>query len=597
MRSTPDKAPAFYLFLSSFLAILITADIFFIHKGIKSDYLAILSEIIPLFVLLFLLRKYLWVLIASILVISLHILNFYSFLSHEEDQSSSRMFRGKLVQIAEGYFGIKEMGIVFRYETIDPDLYKYAFIECEAIPLDLHNSFEKILYLKGFRKKCHKKINIVPAVIDEEGLTEGIRKKLLKLIPDTAEGSIIAGILTGDRSRIPPNIKSAFSFLGISHLLAVSGLHFGALTLFSFFIIGRTFSLFTGLTKRLNPYTIPSILTFPLMVLYWGITGGSPSATRAFIMTILWFISYLNMEKFSFPNIISFAGFIMLALKPTLAFDLSFQLSFSAIFFLAFYLENPIRIGNEENSFFKKILQYSLDLFFITAFCTFGTFPPIAHSFGYFSIMGFFSNLFFVPFYSFLVLPCGFIAASFSLLIPGLSSVLFFIPEILVRLSFLVVEFLLEKGPGLIFIPSIPGYYLSLYYSGFILVHLSGGGLLKYLSYALSIILIAVLFNLPHEYRGEWIQIDDKGNLLYGRAGDKNVLFVNFPYNEYISGREVVFGLAKKKLPPPSVLLLRGEERKKLRFLQSIMKFYKIEKVKNVDFNPPEFPLTKQTFR
>jgi len=589
MSSTPEKAPAFYLFLSSLLGILISAEIFFIRKGINPDHLTILSEIILLFVLLFLIRRNSGVLIASLLVISLHILNFHSSLSHEEEKNYARRFRGKLVQISEGYFGVKGKGVVFRDETIDPDLHRYAIVECETIPLDLRNSFERVLYLKGFRKKCQKNTSVLPAVMDEEGVIEGMRKRVLKLIPDTAEGSIIAGILTGDKSRIPQNIRSAFSFLGISHLLAVSGLHFGALIIFSFFIIGRISSLFTNLTRRLNPYTIPSIFTFPFMLLYWGITGGSPSATRAFIMAVLWFISYLNMEKYSFTNIISFAGFIMLALKPTLAFDLSFQLSFSAIFFLALYLENPVRIPNEENSFFKKALKYLLDLFFITAFCTSGTFPPLVHSYGYFSIMVFFSNLFFVPFYSFLVLPSSFVAAFSSLLVPELSF-LFFIPEILVKLSFYVVEFLLKKGPPLIFIPAIPGYYICLYYSGFIAIHLSGGRLLRYISYALSVTLIPVLFNLPSEYKGNWVIIDDKGNIFYGRFENKNALYVNLPHDGYISGRAVVFEIAKKKLPPPSVLLLKGEEKKKLRFIQSVLKFYKIEKIKNVDFNLSALP-------
>jgi len=590
MRSTPEKAPAFYLFLSSILSVLITSEIFFMLKGIKSNYFTIISEIFLLGILFYLIRGNWGVFVASILVIFLHFINFYSFLTYGEYKNPARRFRGKLIQISDGYFGIKGEGVVFRDESIDPDLYKYVFVECETSDFNLQKPFERLLYLKGFRKKCYKKIKILPAVMEEEGLTEGIRKKLLKLIPDTAEGSIIAGILTGEKSRIPQNIKNAFSFLGISHLLAVSGLHFGALTLFSFFIMGRIISLFTSLTRRLNPYTIPSVLTFPFMVLYWGITGGSPSATRAFIMTILFFLSYLNMEKYSFINVISFAGFIMLALKPNLPFELSFQLSFSAIFFLAFYLESPLRIKNEENSLFKKILQYSLDLFFITAFCTFGTFPLIVQSFGYFSIMGFLSNLFFVPFYSFLVLPSGFISAIFSLIIPQLSPFLFTLPEILVKISFYVVEFLLKRGPSLIFVPSIPGYYLCLYYFGFVVIHLSGGRLLRYISYAISIILIPVLFNFPHGYEGQWVAIGDGGNVLYGRFEGKNAIFINFQYNEYISAREVVLEIAKRKLPPPSVLLLRGEERKKLQFLRSILKFYKIKEVRNLDFSLIQLP-------
>lgn len=585
MRSTPERAPAFYLFLSSILSIFITSEFFFIKDG-ASNFYTLISEIFLLLLLFFIIRRNLAVFISSALVVIIHFLTFYSILTDLGDENSKDAFRGKIMPIAEGYFGIKSERLVFYDDSLDPDLHGYAFVRCETHNLELQKPFERSLYMKGFRKKCFKRKNVIPASLEGEGLTEGIKKKLLILIPDTEKGAVIAGLLTGEKRRIPQNIRNAFSYLGISHLLAVSGLHFGALTLFSFFIMRRISLLFLFLLKRMNPYTVPSILTFPVMLLYWGITGGSPSATRAFIMTILFFLSLINMERYSFVNIVSFAGFIMLAISPNLAFELSFQLSFSAVFFLALYLENPLRISNEEGSFFKKILQYLIDLFFVTSFCMFGTFPPIAHSFGLFSIMGFLSNLFFVPFYSFLILPGSFIASILSFILPKFSWDFFWLPCFLVKISFSVVEFLLPRGPSLIFLPSVPGYYLCLYYSGFVAIHLLGGGLLRYISYAFSIILVFVLFHIPHGYKGEVVPLDETGNALFMKFEGKNALLIRFPSDGNISVKDIILEIGRRKLPPPSVLLLKGEEMKKFKFLKRILRFYKIEKVKSLDFNP-----------
>jgi hypothetical protein len=107
MRSTPEKAPAFYLFLSSILGILIASEIFFMQKGISSNRLTIFSEIFLVFFLFFFMRRNFGVFTASVFVILLHSINFYSFLIDEEYKNQLTRFRGKLIQISEGYFGIK----------------------------------------------------------------------------------------------------------------------------------------------------------------------------------------------------------------------------------------------------------------------------------------------------------------------------------------------------------------------------------------------------------------------------------------------------------------------------------------------------------
>lgn len=51
-----------------------------------------------------------------------------------------------------------------------------------------------------------------------------LTSETLCLLPNTY-GGLVAGLCYGDKSNIPRNVTTAFSAAGVSHLLAVSGLH------------------------------------------------------------------------------------------------------------------------------------------------------------------------------------------------------------------------------------------------------------------------------------------------------------------------------------------------------------------------------------
>lgn len=591
MASTPERAPAFYLFISSVISIFLSSRLFFLSRGIIEGFLSLSGEFLILLLVFILCRRRKGLLLACALTSILHLCTFYRSLSGGEGETGgNRILRGKITPLSEETYEIEGEKVIFRSDEINADIHGYSAVKCTVIPLDLKNPYERTLYMKGLRGKCTGKTEVIPALLHEETLPLQLKRKLLQLLPDTLEGGIIAGILTGDKRRIPQHIRNVFSYLGIAHLLAVSGLHFGVLILCVFFLTGKIASLFSGVAKRMNPFVIPCITALPAGYFYWALTGCSPSATRAFIMSILFLLSYILMEKYSLINIISLAGFLILAIKPQLLFELSFQLSFCAIFFISLYIEKLPEISETGRGFFQKAKKYSMDLCFITIFCTAGTFPPLINSFGYISSMGVVANLFFVPFYSILILPVSFLASLLSLLFPDFSGILLAIPAFLVRISIMVAEIFYNKGTPLLFAPELPGYYVILYYTGFWLIHMSGGKLSRSIPYILFIMGLPFSIHLPApSYKGECVKLEvSGGKAFFLNYSGRKALLLEMEAERNIPAKAITSLLVKKKLPHPQILLLKGPERKKLKIIRGLMKFYKIEEAKSIEFEPEE---------
>ena len=151
-------------------------------------------------------------------------------------------------------------------------------------------------------------------------LQKHLQHKLATVISDSATFNLLSALCLGDRQNLSPDTKQLFQYTGTIHLLAISGLHIGAIYLFLFYILRLA-----GLRNR--KYTLALI---PLLWLITGITGLSPSACRA--ATILSFIIigeafYLDYVPL---NAIAAAAFFTLLVQPELLYSVSFQMSYAA---------------------------------------------------------------------------------------------------------------------------------------------------------------------------------------------------------------------------------------------------------------------------
>jgi len=205
-------------------------------------------------------------------------------------------------------------------------------------------------------------------------------KEITKKILPTPYNYLLVGMLLGEKSFLPPDLKEAFTDAGIMHILAVSGLHVGiiAMALLAFLNIMR-------LPKKFKLF----ILIF-MLIIYASITGYRPSVLRATIMFILLISGKLINRNRNLNISLFFAAFLILLLNPLILYDAGFLLSFVVTFFVINL--SPIM----QELFFKKIVLIGNPLAISTAAWV-GIFPLSAYFFNKISIISIISNIFIIP--------------------------------------------------------------------------------------------------------------------------------------------------------------------------------------------------------
>ena len=155
-----------------------------------------------------------------------------------------------------------------------------------------------------------------------------MRQKIWNLILrsplSTATKEFLVTAITGDDSVLGEDTREAFADAGIAHVLALSGLHVGILTLFASLLM---------LPLIINSYTrkaIP-ILTIAVLWAFAIVTGMSPSVTRAVVMATVLILSSMMQRRHSPYNSLCLAALIILVFDPHALLNISFQLSFAAV--------------------------------------------------------------------------------------------------------------------------------------------------------------------------------------------------------------------------------------------------------------------------
>lgn len=145
--------------------------------------------------------------------------------------------------------------------------------------------------------------------------------KMERLFGEKASG-LPSALLLGERQHLTDEARRDFARTGVSHLLAISGLHmtllFGSLALI--------LKLF-----RLRPRSRAAILGI-LSTAYLIYLGFPPSATRAVIMLGMTYLASLCFASADPLTSLGLAGMGILLVSPVSVADVGFWMSFSATF-------------------------------------------------------------------------------------------------------------------------------------------------------------------------------------------------------------------------------------------------------------------------
>jgi competence protein ComEC len=214
-------------------------------------------------------------------------------------------------------------------------------------------------------------------------------------------GGLAVGLIMNDKSGIAPEDIRDFRRSGVSHLLAVSGLHVSLL-------LGAIELL---LRKLFLPKSVRCIFLSISAVALLVLSGFSMSACRSVFMLFILYLNYMLMEENDSPTSLFFAVFVIVLVDPYSIYDLGLLMSFLATLGLVTVyplLEN--KIGSffytrlPRNVFFSLLKKILLGIS-ITLVANIFLLPVMWYVFGEISLVSPIVNIIISPVVS-LLMPC-----------------------------------------------------------------------------------------------------------------------------------------------------------------------------------------------
>ena len=171
-------------------------------------------------------------------------------------------------------------------------------------------------------------ISSSPAVI---GHNETIGIKLSKLNQklsrlfchyiDGESGALVSALVLGNKNLLSSQTIRDFRRAGISHVIAISGMHLSILMLLFDFVLKKL---------RINKLARGGIVIL-LALFYLALTGFSLSTVRAFIMTAMMYLAFVFKEDGDMLTNLLFSIFIILVISPQAIYDIGLWLSFLSV--------------------------------------------------------------------------------------------------------------------------------------------------------------------------------------------------------------------------------------------------------------------------
>ncbi|MCM1161761.1 MAG: DNA internalization-related competence protein ComEC/Rec2 [Roseburia sp.] len=205
------------------------------------------------------------------------------------------------------------------------------------------------------------------------------------------EAGILKAMVLGDKSELDTDIKNLYKQSGISHVLAISGLHIS--------LIGM------GLYRLLKRMGIPILLNTAIcmaaMIFYGMLIEGGTSSFRAIFMFLIYLIGKIIGRTYDMLTALAMSGVLLLIEQPLYIYHTGFLLSYCAVMgigLLAPMLEQLLPEDKRKNPIIQNLLgSMSVALFSL---------PVTAYYFYEFPVYSLLLNLLIIPLMS-LLLPCA----------------------------------------------------------------------------------------------------------------------------------------------------------------------------------------------
>lgn len=222
-----------------------------------------------------------------------------------------------------------EDGLTF-YTTAKKSLadVKYKKLKLEIWPKDLN--------FYGYLTTFYANSKLLD-IEEQNGTKQEVNAFIASSHEDKKIGNIYKALYTAED--VDKNTQNAFSNLGVSHIVAISGFHLGILSALLYFFLRP---IYTFVQNRYFPYRNSKLDIFLVVAItlffYMLFLDSPPSLVRAFGMLVVGFLLYDRGIKIVSMQTLFLTILLLLAFFPRLAFSLGFWLSAGGVFYIFLFL-------------------------------------------------------------------------------------------------------------------------------------------------------------------------------------------------------------------------------------------------------------------
>ena len=342
--------------------------------------------------------------------------------------------------------------------------WRVSTTECDALPNDHIEAFLRLSKTRDHSALAVDFYILRPSTVSSlHRRVAQQRSRWIKKTKKLEDPSLLIALTTGNKSYISDQRMDFFRDLGISHLLAVSGLHFGVLAAMLWFLFGLLVGPFPSLILRFKKKNLVAPCVLFSLFLFLLFVGAPLSATRAFLMVAAYLVAKL-LSRYLRPGIaLMYALCAILFHNPENIEKVGFQLSFCALIGILAVLNN--RLLFREMSQGSRVRESLILIGAISIAAGVSTLPILLHHSGQISWISFPANLIIVPLFSTFIFPALYLAAFCFRSETILAPLGEFFLNYFSKLSDLFVEqftFLIMLAPARSFPGQIPAWVSSL---------------------------------------------------------------------------------------------------------------------------------------
>ncbi|MEO0617710.1 MAG: ComEC/Rec2 family competence protein [Pseudomonadota bacterium] len=185
------------------------------------------------------------------------------------------------------------------------------------------------------------RLPVRPALLDETGWIGGLRADIAARIEQHVPGetgAVINALIVGKRGKVPEATLEHLRRSGLSHMLAISGLHMAMIAGALFWLLRGALAAVPAFALNLRIKKTAALCALLGGIAYLAISGASVATQRAAIMIGLMLVAILlDRPAISLRNV-ALAALIILLIAPENLLEIGFQMSFAAVVGLvAFY--------------------------------------------------------------------------------------------------------------------------------------------------------------------------------------------------------------------------------------------------------------------